>query len=201
MRQDIYIRWDFSAIRPRSLLLGIAALLLLMAAPELGSENVTLTSYYPAPSGVYNKMTTSSSTYLATNGGSVGIGTTASALALQVAGPVAIDGSGTLPTSLSPGNNGYLYIDNTANTCTYPGIITLSSDPGTVCPAGQYATWTPGLYIEGYSYQNSLGMYVQLTGSVQTSQVWALDTNTSVASWAGLTQDAGTILAIYCCLK
>ncbi|MDD5657718.1 MAG: hypothetical protein PHF00_10750, partial [Elusimicrobia bacterium] len=34
----------------------MAAVLLLAVAPELGSESVTLTTYYPAPSGIYTKM-------------------------------------------------------------------------------------------------------------------------------------------------
>jgi hypothetical protein len=49
--------------------------LLFVPAGELASENVTLTTYYPAPSGVYSQMITTGNTYLARDGGQVGIGT------------------------------------------------------------------------------------------------------------------------------
>lgn len=40
------------------------------------AEEITLTTYYPAPYGAYDELTTTSNTYLATDSGSVGIGTT-----------------------------------------------------------------------------------------------------------------------------
>ena len=49
--------------------------MLLATAGDLASENVTLTTYYPAPSGVYTQMITTQNTYLARDGGSVGVGT------------------------------------------------------------------------------------------------------------------------------
>lgn len=52
-----------------------AGLLASLSAP-LGSESITLTTYYPAPVGIYQKMTTTGQTTLARDGGSVGIGTT-----------------------------------------------------------------------------------------------------------------------------
>ncbi len=52
------------------------------------AENITITTYYPAPYGVYKELTTTSNTYLATEGGSVNIGTTepSSNLKLDVEG-------------------------------------------------------------------------------------------------------------------
>jgi len=38
-------------------------------------EQLTITTYYPSPYGSYNELSTASNTYLATSGGSVGIGT------------------------------------------------------------------------------------------------------------------------------
>ncbi|MBI4377004.1 MAG: hypothetical protein HY549_11205 [Elusimicrobia bacterium] len=69
---------------------GLAGLLLSFSAVELGSENVTLTTYYPAPSGVYTKMITTGQTILARDGGNVGIGTgpTAPAVTLDVNGTI-----------------------------------------------------------------------------------------------------------------
>jgi hypothetical protein len=45
-----------------------------VAAGELASESVSLTTYYPAPSGVYAQMITTQNTYLARDGGGVAIG-------------------------------------------------------------------------------------------------------------------------------
>ena len=42
----------------------------------LMAEDITLTTYYPAPYGVYDELTTTGNTYLATTSGNVGIGTT-----------------------------------------------------------------------------------------------------------------------------
>jgi len=39
------------------------------------SRSITLTTYYPAPSGVYRNLTTTQDTYLATDSGNVGIDT------------------------------------------------------------------------------------------------------------------------------
>ena len=41
-----------------------------------GPQEVTITTYYPAPYGVYHELTTTGNTYLATEEGNVGIGTT-----------------------------------------------------------------------------------------------------------------------------
>jgi len=42
----------------------------------LMAEDITLTTYYPAPYGAYEELTTTGNTYLATTSGKVGIGTT-----------------------------------------------------------------------------------------------------------------------------
>lgn len=83
MREEIRINMNF-AIPRRYLTLMLAAAVVAIVTPELGSENVTLSTYYPAPSGVYNKMITTGATLLATSGGSVGIGTTTPDAKLQV---------------------------------------------------------------------------------------------------------------------
>jgi len=59
---------------------------LAMTAGELGSETLTLSTFYPAPSGVYTKMITTSDTFLATTSGHVGIGTTLPIGVLDVKG-------------------------------------------------------------------------------------------------------------------
>ena len=64
MRKDIHVKLDLS-VPTRTFVLAMTAVLLVTVTPELGSENVTLSTYYPAPSGVYNKMITTGMTFLA----------------------------------------------------------------------------------------------------------------------------------------
>lgn len=55
----------------------------------LMAEDITLTTYYPAPYGAYDELTTTGNTYLATTSGNVGIGTAApGAYKLQVIGTI-----------------------------------------------------------------------------------------------------------------
>ena len=62
----------FFPFRPRRLraALALALAMLLAAAPELGSETVTLNTYYPSPAGVYTRLITTSNAYLARDGAS-----------------------------------------------------------------------------------------------------------------------------------
>ncbi len=65
---------------------ALALLLLFSVCNELSSESVTLTTYYPAPSGVYTQMITTTNTYLARDSGKVGIGTASPGAPLDVFG-------------------------------------------------------------------------------------------------------------------
>jgi hypothetical protein len=56
------------------------------AASEAASENVTLTTYYPAPSGVYTQMIVTGNAYLGRDGGEVGIGTASPLATFDVEG-------------------------------------------------------------------------------------------------------------------
>ncbi|MFA6318340.1 MAG: hypothetical protein WC943_13100 [Elusimicrobiota bacterium] len=56
------------------------------SAVELESETLTMTSYYPSPAGVYNKLVTTGNTVLARDRGRVGIGTSAPQGLLDIAG-------------------------------------------------------------------------------------------------------------------
>jgi hypothetical protein len=73
---EIKINFDLTLSRRFITVVG-AVVIVLCAVPELDSESVTLSTYYPAPSGVYTNMITTSDTYLARDGGSVNINTTA----------------------------------------------------------------------------------------------------------------------------
>jgi hypothetical protein len=58
------------------------------------AEEITMSTYYPSPRGVYNELRTVGSAFLATQGGSVGIGTAtpAAGVALDVNGTLAAAG-------------------------------------------------------------------------------------------------------------
>ena len=107
---DLHYRFELTL--GRRLICGLmAAGMVLAAAPELDSEDVTLSTYYPAPSGVYTTMTATGDTILTRDAGSglsvgtavppaagmsmtvmgglnVGIGLTDAQSALSVAGGV-----------------------------------------------------------------------------------------------------------------
>ena len=109
--KEIKLRFDVSFSR-RFLRCAAVGAIMLAAAPELDSESVTLSTYYPAPSGVYTRMITTDNTVLsrdaggrlsigtaaapinatkmAVMGGNVGIGTTDAASLLSVVGGIQI---------------------------------------------------------------------------------------------------------------
>ena len=206
MAKELTIHLDLSFKR-RSFVTLLTSLVLLMTAAELGSESVTLTTYYPAPSGVYTQMITTGKTLLARDGTSVSIGSAYANNAANIAqlyvsaagsgmglyvgngvpgatgagqsyyeqgGPAGIhawiteNGVANPVFAMTPGGSvhvgglapgysaaprGYLYIDNT-NT----GCVATTPLPNTApCGAAQYASWTPGLYINGTSYQGRSG--------------------------------------------
>jgi len=55
----------------------------------MAQEEITLTTYYPAPYGAYAELTTTGNTYLATDSaGNVGIGTISASNKLEITGTV-----------------------------------------------------------------------------------------------------------------
>ncbi len=72
--RTVRLELDFS-FGTRSLRWLMVAALLFADASELASESIVLTTYYPAPSGVYARLVTTDNTYLARDRGAVGIGT------------------------------------------------------------------------------------------------------------------------------
>lgn len=77
--------------------MGLAFLVLGMALTVVAvAEDVTVSTYYPSPKGVYQQLSTTNQTLLATQGGNVGIGTNAPAFKLDVNGTCNITGATTL---------------------------------------------------------------------------------------------------------
>ncbi|MBI5881817.1 MAG: hypothetical protein HZB91_01735 [Elusimicrobia bacterium] len=265
---------------PRFLVSGIAAALVLAFSGELNSESVNLTTYYPAPSGVYTQMLTTGKAFFARNtntGVAVGWGTTSfpvvpadpegSSLKLSVAGTVAIGppngtftnaslsakvdpepnyknpydllvqgrvGVGTTAvdgTDADADNRGngiamrgrlrvgmgigatdatrgrsYVYIDNSEGPCdNWPNGTAYSSTGSgatAVCSAGKYATFAPGIYMEGWWYQNRGGQVVASWGAgaaQYTTKVWGMG-NGGNPTWVELGKNDGNT-RIHCCTK
>ncbi|MBI4057585.1 MAG: hypothetical protein HY399_08580 [Elusimicrobia bacterium] len=77
-------------------LMGIGLVTLTFSAHNIDSETLTLTTYYPAPYGVYAQMRTTGDTFLAydpAGTGKVGIGTTTPTNRLTVAGSADFSGA------------------------------------------------------------------------------------------------------------
>jgi len=171
----------------------LAAGALFLCAGELNSESVMLTTYYPAPSGIYTRLIATDNTLLARDVGFVGIRTSVTGSILSVKGNMSLGtysanaapanglivsgqvgmGTATPETtaalhvvgSLQIGNsstfsrtsgNNYLYIDNSAPTTT----CILMTTAGAACASTQYATWVPGIYMNGQAWYGGQGVAV-----------------------------------------
>ena len=94
---EISLKLNFSR---RQAMLAIAFLLLAWHPGFLGSETLTLTTYYPAPYGGYVSLLTTNQTLLARDGGNVGIGIAGPGSKLHVAGVTQItDGTASADTA------------------------------------------------------------------------------------------------------
>lgn len=77
---EVRIHLDFAV--PSFAFRGLlTALVMLAGVDELVSESVSLTTYYPAPSGIYTQMISTNNTWLSRDGGSVVIGQNSAAAA------------------------------------------------------------------------------------------------------------------------
>ncbi len=87
-------------------------------AGEVSSESVTLTTYYPAPSGVYTQLIATGNTYIARDSGKVGVGTASPTSKLQVNGSggsnIDVIVNGRIQTG-DGGSSGGVWLSNAGN--------------------------------------------------------------------------------------
>ena len=148
---NLNIRMDLR-VTPAMFKCSLAGFLLFVMAPELATESVTLSTYYPAPSGVYTQMITTQNTYLARDGGGVSIGSqNAAAGALDVENP-----AGTPPRNviLNAGLNVGINTTNPRMTLDVNGnILARQSSCNEVsytypdCYGGIHQMCSPGQYV------------------------------------------------------
>ena len=93
----------------RFLLYCLMMLLISGTALAQDDESIELTTYYPAPYGDYEELSTTGNTYLATDSGRVGIGTTGPSTILDVSGVLTLRG---MPADT---DSGQIYFDSNAD--------------------------------------------------------------------------------------
>ncbi len=99
----------------RGLALAGGALLAAFLTVEIGSENLTLNAYFPAPLGVYANMMTTGDALLARDGGKVGVGTASPSAKLDVNGMTRFGNLSTAAAGEPAGANGMLYYNTASN--------------------------------------------------------------------------------------
>ena len=100
--------------------------LLLSTMAYAMAEDITLTTYYPSPRGVYEQIVTTGQTTLATNGGNVGIGTNAPSQRLTLgSGNVLLPNGGNLYFAGVPsdGQTGMRLLGGSINGALQGGVI------------------------------------------------------------------------------
>ncbi len=144
---DLHLHFDLR-LSQRIQRLGILAFILTGISGDLASENVSLTTYYPAPSGVYTQMITTQNTFLARDGGGVMIGSSALPTAkLEVRGQIKITGggpaAGRVLTTLDASGLATWQPSPTAPRCTWVGERGVYGNLGG-CVDDVYITCTGG---------------------------------------------------------
>ena len=145
-RKDEYIRIEINRRRLKAVLIVVLGLV----AAELTSETLTMTTWYPSPSGTYKTLRSTMNAYFAYSGiSSVGIGTTAPANKLSVNGNADFSGNVGIGTTSpqaklhvagTPGVDGIKFPDGTlqktaatAASSTFAGYCVVSDSPSNCC--------------------------------------------------------------------
>lgn len=173
--------------------LFVIFLLMPQASPGR-AESVEMTTYYPAPSGTYQRMTTTNQTVLARDGGSVGVGVAAPARKLDVAGDARMSALVLQPQDAAPVTpvDGMLYF-NQADKLLY---IYANGAWGRVMTfAGQTLAETTGgpMFLDG-SLRRVMVINFRTTKRGLYSLVW----NASVAVSNTISNRTATIIVRHC---
>jgi hypothetical protein len=131
------------------------------------AEEITLTTYYPAPYGAYNELTTTGNTYLATTSGNVGVGLAATDTIqnkLDVEGSAAIGASysGTAPAAPA---NGLIVQGQVGIGTASPTAGTALDVTGTINATNYSAGGAPG--YDG-TFTDGVGRTVTVTNGIIT---------------------------------
>ena len=119
------------SLEKRSLCGLLAGAMALAAVTETGAESVTLTTYYPAPSGVYTQMIVTKNAWLARDGGTVAVGHDLTVGgAATVSGATALRGSVDIGQAATGGANLNVYGNATVSGGTLQ-LGKLTGDPAT----------------------------------------------------------------------
>ncbi|MDE2293559.1 MAG: hypothetical protein KGL53_15870 [Elusimicrobia bacterium] len=105
----------------RELLAGLALALVSLRPAPLATENLTLTTYYPSPYGVYQELRSTGNAYLAYQTGRVGVGTTSPAASLDVNGGARVRQDGEVDGRLGVGG-AFVDVNNTGLSVTRKNI-------------------------------------------------------------------------------
>lgn len=166
------LRLELGCGRFAALVAAVFAAAALKPAP-LASESVTLSTYYPAPSGVYTKLLSTGQAWLARDGGGVMIGSTNTpSQALEVDGDVRY--------------TGHLGIGTTSNPSTYALDVTGANAfrIGTF----QFLPGAPNVITGGSGLQLGAGgsatLGVGAAGSLATASGTSLTVNGTITSRA-----------------
>ncbi|MBI5629735.1 MAG: hypothetical protein HY921_02490 [Elusimicrobia bacterium] len=157
---ELNLRLDIR-VTPALVRWGLAGLLLSVFAPELATESVTLTTYYPAPSGIYTQLIATNNTYLSRDGGNLGIGTTSLHSSGGFTAKTTLDAGGSmLGLAVRGSASPAIKIINSSNT-----------ELGTVAGVTAAGAWATGSTVNDIVMRSPAGRLILATGASNTPRL------------------------------